>query len=69
MMPQINGANIRNGYTSTVAKNTDTSEKQELKISKQGDTSRVQEMKDAIDSGEYKINLQALSKKIADELM
>lgn len=68
-MPQINGANIRNGYTNTVAKNVDTSEKQELKISKQGDTSRVQEMKDAIDSGEYKINLQALSKKIADELM
>ncbi|MDD5158395.1 flagellar biosynthesis anti-sigma factor FlgM [Sulfurimonas sp.] len=69
MIPQVNNANVFNGYASTVAKDLNTSEKQELKISKQGDTSRVQEIKDALDSGEYKINLQALSKKIADELM
>lgn len=69
MILHVNGANVFNGYENTVAKNVNASEKQELKISKQGDTSRVQEIKDALDSGEYKINLQALSKKIADELM
>ena len=69
MISQLNGANVFGGYENAVLKNANASEKQELKISKQGDTSRVQEIKDALESGEYKINLQALSKKIADELM
>ncbi len=38
-------------------------------ISSQGDTSRVDQIKNAMQSGEYKINLEALSQKIADELL
>ena len=38
-------------------------------ISEQGDMSRVDQIKEALESGEYKVNLQALSEKIADELL
>ncbi|MEA2092190.1 MAG: flagellar biosynthesis anti-sigma factor FlgM, partial [Campylobacterota bacterium] len=37
--------------------------------SKQGDTSKVEQVKEALESGEYKINLEALSQKIAEELL
>ncbi len=69
MMPQINSANIFGGYANTVAKNENALEKQDLKVSKQGDSDKVQEIKTALNSGDYKINLQTLSKKIADELI
>lgn len=43
--------------------------KAETVVSKQGDTSKIERIKSALESGEYKINLQALSEKIADELL
>jgi anti-sigma28 factor (negative regulator of flagellin synthesis) len=44
-------------------------QKQGVSISSQGDTSKVQQIQDAIESGEYQVNLQALSEKIAEELL
>lgn len=38
-------------------------------VSSQGDTSKVDQIKDAMQSGEYKVNLEALSQKIAEELL
>lgn len=69
MISQVGSAAIFSGYASAVVKNENASEKQELKVSKQGDTGKVQEIKNALESGEYKINLQALSEKMADELI
>jgi len=68
MISQANSSAIRNAYANNfgepkAAKETGTN------ISKQGDMSKVDQIKEALESGEYKINLQSLSEKIADELM
>jgi len=69
MVSQINSANIRNTYTNGASEKKEVSEKLGANVSKQGNTSKVEQIKEALESGEYKINLQALSQKIAEELM
>ena len=69
MITQANSAIIRNTYTSNFNDNKDVKNRTSVNISKQGDTSRVEQLKDAIDSGEYRVDLQALSQKIAEELL
>ena len=69
MITQTNNTIIRNAYTNNFNDNKDVKTKTSVSISKQGDTSRVEQLKDAIDSGEYRIDLQALSQKIAQELL
>jgi len=69
MISQVNSGNVRTAYTSNSGESREVSQKSETKISKQGDTSKVEQIKEALESGEYKINLQALSEKIAEELM
>jgi anti-sigma28 factor (negative regulator of flagellin synthesis) len=60
---------IRNAYTNNLSENREVSKKTLTNISSQGDMSKVERIKEALESGEYKINLQALSEKIADELL
>jgi anti-sigma28 factor (negative regulator of flagellin synthesis) len=69
MITQVNSAIIRNTYTSNFNDSKNVKNKTGVSISKQGDTSRVEQLKDAIDSGEYRVDLQALSQKIAEELL
>lgn len=69
MISQIGSSNIRSAYQNGIAQNKETSQKSETVVSRQGDKSRVEEIKEALESGEYKINLQALSEKIAAELL
>jgi anti-sigma28 factor (negative regulator of flagellin synthesis) len=68
MISQINNASVSNAYASTLSDAKD-SHKATRTISKQGDMSKVESIKDALASGEYKINLEALSQKIAQELL
>ncbi|MGD9971287.1 MAG: flagellar biosynthesis anti-sigma factor FlgM [Sulfuricurvum sp.] len=37
-------------------------------VSKQGDTSRIEDIKASIEKGEYSVNIEALAKRIAQEL-
>jgi len=73
MISQVNGANVAGTYMNNA--NTDKTsqksglQKAEASISSQGDTSKVEQIKSQIESGQYKINLEALSQKIADELL
>ena len=69
MIPQTNSASIRSAYASNFGESKEVSQKSGANVSKQGDTSKVDQIKEALESGEYKINLEALSKKIAEELM
>lgn len=69
MISQVNSANIRNAYANNLGEKKEVSEKSGATVSKQGDTSKVEQIKEALEAGEYKINLQALSQKIAEELM
>lgn len=68
MISQVNSLAVRNAYAKNFP-DTKESEKVALSVKKQGDTSKVEQIKEAIESGEYKINLQALSQKIAQELI
>lgn len=68
MISQINSAAVRSiNENSTEIK--EAKQKDTTVASKQGDTSRVDQIKEALESGEYKINIEALSQKIAEELM
>jgi anti-sigma28 factor (negative regulator of flagellin synthesis) len=69
MISQINSAGIRSAYASNFGESKEVAQKDGTSVSKQGDTSKVEQIKEALLSGEYKINLQALSEKIAEELM
>ena len=46
--------------------------KEELKssqtLSKQGDTSRIDEIKNSIENGTYRVNIESLARRIAHEL-
>ncbi len=68
MISQMSSAALKGAYTSELKKSKET-KKSASNVSQQGDTSKIEEIKEALESGEYKINLQALSEKIADELL
>ena len=68
MISQLNSAAVRSAYTSNFGESKEA-DKASTNIKKQGDTSKVERIKEALTSGEYKINLEALSQKIADELL
>jgi len=59
---------VRDAYANSFGE-TKESKKATANVTKQGDTSKVEQIKEALESGEYKINLQALSEKIAEELL
>jgi anti-sigma28 factor (negative regulator of flagellin synthesis) len=69
MISQTNSSAVRNTYTNNLAENKDVSKKVGTNVSSQGDMSKVERIKESLESGEYKVNLQALSEKIADELL
>jgi flagellar biosynthesis anti-sigma factor FlgM len=68
----MNSSVVANTYTNTTKDANQSkvgSQKAEASISSQGDTSKIDQIKNDIASGQYKINLEALSQKIADELL
>ncbi|HEY9203629.1 flagellar biosynthesis anti-sigma factor FlgM [Sulfurimonas sp.] len=69
MISQVNQAGVRTAYANSLGEGKEVSKKASATVSQQGDTSKVERIKEALESGEYKINLQALSEKIAEELM
>jgi len=69
MISQTNSSMIRNVYTNNINENKESKQLKQASVSRQGDTSRVEQIKNALNSGEYKVDLQALSEKIADELL
>jgi anti-sigma28 factor (negative regulator of flagellin synthesis) len=73
MISQVKGAAVASTYmnnaNTTKASNKSDLHKGEAAISSQGDTSKIDQIKSEIESGQYKINLEALSQKIVDELL
>ncbi len=68
MISQLNSAGIKTAYqggNNEVKSNA----KKTQDMNKEANMSKVDALKSSIQSGEYKINLEALSKRIADELM
>lgn len=69
MISQVNGAAIRSAYQNGETQIKKDRKNEQLEISRQGDTSKVDTIKEAIEKGEYRVNLEALAQKIADDLM
>lgn len=69
MISQVNSAAIRSAYPNSLGQSKEATQKEGVAVSRQGDTSKVDQIKEALESGEYKINIEALSQKIAEELI
>lgn len=69
MISQLQSANIRTAYANSSNENKEVTQKGALSVSKQGDLSKVDQIKEALASGQYKVDLQALSEKMAQELV
>jgi len=67
MISSVNGSLVRGAYQEQALK-TKEQEKSTQSINKQGDTSRIEELKNSIEKGEYRVDIEALAKRIAQEL-
>ena len=69
MISQSNSSSVRATYSSNLGESKNTKTSVNTSVSKQGDTSKIDQIKESLASGEYKVDLEALSKKIAEELL
>ena len=67
MISQLNSAGIRTSYQNS--NEVKANAKKTEQMNKEADMSKVDRLKSSIESGEYKIDLKALSERIADELI
>jgi anti-sigma28 factor (negative regulator of flagellin synthesis) len=68
MISELNSSVGRAAYLSTNSEVKENIKKTQM-MNQNADISRVDQLKDSIASGAYKLDLSALSKRIADELM
>lgn len=66
MISSVNGSLIRGAYQEPLK--TKEQEKSVQSVTKQGDTSRIEELKASIEKGEYRVDIETLAKRIAQEL-
>lgn len=67
MISSVNGSLMRGAYPEATMKSKEQ-EKSAQTVTKQGDTSRIDELKASIEKGEYRVDIEALAKRIAQEL-
>ena len=69
MISQTNSSAVRTAYANNFGESKGTKEASNATVSQQGDTSKIDQIKESLASGDYKVDLEALSKKIAEELL
>jgi anti-sigma28 factor (negative regulator of flagellin synthesis) len=67
MISSVNGSLLKATYQEPAVKGKEQ-EKSAQSVTKQGDTSRIEELKASIEKGEYRVNIEELAKRIAQEL-
>ncbi len=67
MIASVNSSLIKGAYQEASLK-TKEQDKPVQSVTKQGDTSRIEELKASIEKGEYRVDIEALAKRIAQEL-
>ncbi|HIP20261.1 MAG TPA: hypothetical protein EYG70_03970 [Sulfurimonas sp.] len=67
MISQTNASATRATYPSKTSEVKE--QKQTANVSSDSEASKVDELKESIDSGEYKVDVDALSQKMADSLL
>ncbi|MEA3371879.1 MAG: flagellar biosynthesis anti-sigma factor FlgM [Campylobacterota bacterium] len=68
MISQTNSSAVRTAYANSFGESKEA-KATDATVSKQGDTSKIERIKESLEAGEYKVDLEALSKKIAEELL
>jgi anti-sigma28 factor (negative regulator of flagellin synthesis) len=68
MVSSIKGSMIKGAYQDASMKTKEQQDRSAQSINKQGDTSRIEELKSSIEKGEYRVDIEALAKRIAHEL-
>lgn len=66
MISRVNSSMAQNVYANSAS---ETKENKNVGTQNAKENSRVEQLKESISSGEYKVDLSALSKKMADELL
>jgi len=66
MISNVGSSAIRNTHQENEAK---SASKTPRAVDKQGDTSKIEQLKDSIANGEYQLDLKALAKKIGEEIL
>ena len=69
MISQSSGSSVLASYSTNLGEPKNVKGSANATVSKQGDTSKIEQIKESLASGEYKVDLEALSRKIADELL
>ena len=69
MISNINGSAVRGTFANSMNENKELKPNAKLTASQDGSKNRIEKLKEAIESGEYKVDLSALSQKIADEML
>jgi anti-sigma28 factor (negative regulator of flagellin synthesis) len=69
MISGVNASTVGRTYANSMNENKDIKPNAKLTASKDGSLSKLEQLKESIDSGEYKVDLSALSEKIADQLL
>lgn len=67
MIASVNNPLARGTYQEVSIKNKEQN-KPAQPITKQGDTSRIEELKASYEKGEYRVDIETLAKRIAQEL-
>jgi len=67
MISQASGSAVFNAYSNNSNESKEITQK--ANVTKQGDMSKVERIKISFESGEYNMNLHALSQKIAEDLL
>ncbi|WP_428738282.1 flagellar biosynthesis anti-sigma factor FlgM [Sulfurimonas sp.] len=66
MISQVNSSVAQNVYANSAS---ESKSNKNVGTQNAKDTDKVEQLKEAINSGEYKVDLSALSEKMADELL
>ncbi len=69
MISGINSSLVGNAYANNMNDNKGIKANAKLTAANGGSENKIEKLKEAIASGEYKIDLSALAQKMADELL
>lgn len=69
MISNVTSSLVRNSYNNNLNDNKEIKPNAKLTTSDDGSENKINKLKESIDSGKYKVDLSALSSKMADELL
>lgn len=69
MISKVNNSLLGSVYANNTFSNTQKKENSSAATATDQKGSKVEQLKESIDSGKYKVDLTALSQKMADELL